>query len=310
MSSKQLLRLVMVLAAALLLWGAVALASRRTESGSELRSILPKIDTSAIDTIVFAAPADTAVLVRSRGKAGWQANGHAAESQNVADLLRGLADTEQTPELVARSPSSHARLRVSDDSGRRVRVISRGKTVADLVAGKQSVETGGVYLRKSGAPEVYVLSGTLANALGRSGDEWRNHSIAQVTPDSVAALAISRGGKSYSLKRRGTSWSFASGAPADSAKVAALLTSYRDVKASGFGTKAQQDSLRGQPRRTARLLDRRGSPLLSLTFDSTTSGLWVRVTPPLPGETAGEAYRLEEWTADQLTPPDSSLKKR
>jgi Domain of unknown function (DUF4340) len=309
MSSKQLLRLVMVLGVALLLWGAVALANRRSDTESQLRSILPKIDTSTIDTIVFAAPADTAVLVRLRGKAGWQVNGHAAELQNVADLLRGLADSGQTPELVARSPSSHARLRVSDDSGRRVRVVSRGKTVADLVAGKQSVETGGIYLRKSGAPEVYVVSGPLANALGRSSDEWRNHSIAQVTPDSVAAVAISRGGKSYTLKRRGTSWSFASGAPADSAKVAGLLASYRDIKASGFGSKAQQDSLRGQPRRTARLVDRRGSSLLSLTFDSTKSGLWVRVSPALPGETADEAYRLEEWTADQLTPPDSSLRK-
>ena len=309
MSSKQLLRLVMVLGAALLLWGAVALASRRNETESELRSILPKIDTEAIDTIVFAAPADTAVLVRLRGKPGWQVNGHPAESQNVGDLLRGLADTEQTPELVARSPSSHARLRVSDDSGRRVRVINRGKTVAEVIAGKQSVETGGIYLRKPGAPEVYVLSGPLANALGRSDDEWRNHSIAQVAPDSVAAVTITRGGKSYSLKRRGTTWSFASGAPADSAKVAGLLSTYRDIKASGFGTKAQQDSLSGQPRRTARLLDRRGESLLSLTFDSTKSGLWVRVTPPLPGETGAEAYQLEEWTADQLTPPDSSLRK-
>ena len=309
MSAKQLLRLAMVLGAVLLLWGAVALASRRTDTESELRSILPKIDTAAIDTIVFAAPADTSVLVRLRGKAGWQVNGHRAEQQNVADLLRGLADTEQTPELVARSPSSHARLRVSDDSGRRVRLISRGKTVADFVAGKQSVETGGIYLRKAGASEVYVLRGDLANALGRSSDEWRNHTIAQVTPDSVATIAISRGGKSYSLKRRGATWSFASGAPADSAKVVGLLTSYRDIKASGFGTKARQDSHGGQPRRTARLLDRRGSPLLSLAFDSTKSGLWVRVSPPLPAETAGEAYRLEEWTADQLTPPDSSLRK-
>jgi hypothetical protein len=309
MSSKQLLRLVMVLGAALLLWGAVALASRRTDTDSELHSILPKIDTSAIDTVVFAAPADTAMLVRLRAKAGWQVNGHTAEPQTVADLLRGLADTEQTPELVARSPSSHARLRVSDDSGRRVRLMSRGRTVADFIAGKQSVETGGIYLRKSGAPEVYVLRGTLANSLGRSSDEWRNHTIAQVTPDSVAAIAISRGGKSYSLKRRGATWSFASGAPADSAKVAGLLTSYRDIKASGFGTKAQQDSLGGKPRRTARLLDRRGSAFLSLAFDSTKSGLWVRVSPPLPGEAGSEAYRLEEWTADQLTPPDSSLRK-
>jgi Domain of unknown function (DUF4340) len=310
MSSKQLLRLAAVLAAVLLLWGAVALASKRTEEKTDLANILPKLDTAVIDTIAITGPNDTAILVRTRGAAGWQVNGHPTDPQAVSELLKGLADTEQTPELVAKSKSSHARLRVSEDSGRRVRLISHGRTLGELIAGKQTIETDGIYLRRPGGQEVYLLRSGLATALNRSSQEWRNHAIAEVTPDSVGAIQISRGGKSYSLRRRGMNWVFASGAPVDSARVAELLSSYRQVKASGFSDNAQQDSLRNvKPRRTARLLDQQGSPLLSLVFDSTASGFWVRVNPGTAAATTGEAYRLESWTADQLTPPDSTLRK-
>jgi hypothetical protein len=310
MSSKQLLRLAAVLIAVLLLWGAVALASKRTEEKTDLANLLPKLDTAAIDTIAITGPNDTAILVRMRGAAGWQVNGHPTDPQAVSELLKGLADTEQTPELVAKSSSSHARLRVSDDSGRRVRLISHARPLSELIAGKQTVETDGIYLRRAGAQEVYLLRSTLATALNRSSQDWRNHTIAEVTPDSVARIQISRGGRSYSLRRQGTKWAFASGAPADSARVAELLSSYRQVKASGFGDKAQQESLRGaKARRTARLLDRQGSPVLSLVFDSIATGIWVRVNPGTAGATVGEAYQLESWTADQLTPADSTLRK-
>jgi hypothetical protein len=310
MSSKQLLRLAAVLAAVLLLWGAVALASKRTEEKTDLANILPKLDTAVIDTVTITGPNDTAILVRTRGAAGWQVNGHPTDPQAVSELLKGLADTEQTPELVAKSKSSHARLRVSEDSGRRVRLISHGRTLGELIAGKQTIETDGIYLRPAGGQEVYLLRSGLATALNRSSQEWRNHTIAEVTPDSVGAIQISRGGKSYSLRRRGMKWLFASGAPVDSARVAEVLSSYRQVKASGFSDKAQQDSLRNvKPRRTARLLDQQGSPLLSLVFDSTSSGFWVRVNPGTAAATTGEAYRLESWTADQLTPADSTLRK-
>jgi hypothetical protein len=310
MSSKQLLRLLAVLIAVLLLWGAVALASKRSEEKSELSNILPKLDTSTIDTISITAPNDTAMLVRTRGAPEWQVNGHPADPQAISELLKGLADSEQTPELVARSTSSHARLHVSDDSGRRVRLISHGRTLSELIAGKQTVETDGIYLRRAGGPEVYLLRSGLATALNRSSQEWRNHTIAGVTSDSVAGIQISRGSRSYSLRRQGTKWAFASGLPADSARVAELLSSYREVKASGFGDKTQQNSLRSaKARRTARLLDRKGSPLLTLVFDSIPGGLWVRVNPGTAGATNGEAYRLESWTADLLTPADSTLRK-
>ena len=312
MTSKQLLRLAAVLALVLVLWGAVALASRR---GSDDRSIIPQLDTSKIDTVAITAPGDTAVLVRTGDKKiPWRVNGHPADTQVVKELLTGLADPNARSELVAQNPGSHGRLQVTDDSGKRVRVVEEGRTHLTLVAGKPATGGEGVYVRRAGEPAVYVIGGDLARAITRRGDEWRNHMISGVLPDSVGSIEIRRGSRSYMLRRKGTGWVFATGAAADSAAVAGLLGSYREIRADGFGTKTQLDSLRfAKPRRSTRLLRRDGAPLLSLAFDSIASGLWVRLTKvgqQTDGSKDAEVFRLESWTADQLTPADSSLRRK
>jgi hypothetical protein len=308
MSSKQLLRLLAVLAAVLVLWGAVALASRRSDEGST--GIVPKVDTAVVDSIALIGPRDSTVIRRGRNRAGWRVNGHAVDSQAVGQMLRALADPKASAELVARNPTSHARLRVTEDSGRRVRVLGQGRALIDVLVGKQASDGDGIYLRRANQPDVYLIGGELSSALARQGDDWRDRTIAKVSRDSVAAIEISRGKRSYSLRRREGRWVLGSGAPADSAAVAGLLSSYGRLEAAGFASKAQQDSLRfDRRRRTARLLAAGGKPLLSLAFDSIGSGIWVRAEQP-GSATSGEVYRLDSWTADQLTPPDSTLRKR
>jgi hypothetical protein len=307
MSSKQLLRLVAVLAAVVLLWGAVALASRRAGEGSA--ELIGKVDTTTIDSIALVAPGDTAVIRRGAKRAGWQVNGHAADSQAMSQVLKALANAPVSADLVARNPTSHARLRVTEDSGRRVRVLGQGRALVDVLAGKQSTEGEGIYLRRANQPDVYLVRGELATALGKPGEEWRDRTIARVPRDSIARVEISRGKRSYSLRRREGRWVLGSGVPADSAAVAGLLSSYGKLEAAGFAGKGQRDSLRfDRRRRTARLFDAGDKPLLSLVFDSIGSGTWVRVEQQ--GTRAREPYRLDSWTADQLTPPDSSLRKR
>jgi hypothetical protein len=320
MSSKQLLRLAAMLAIVLALWGVVALASRRSDDGAAGAPIIPKADTSTVDSIVMAGPADTAVLARgSDSAAGWRVNGHRADQRAVTELLKAIHDSAVAADIVARNPASHVRLRVTEDSGRRVRIVQGKRALVNLVAGKQTTDWDGIYVRQAGQPSVYVVRGVLATALARPADEWRDHTIASIPPDSVAAIEIRKGPRSYTLRRKGSGWVFGSGAAADSAAVAGLLANYREVKATGFATARQADSLRfGRLRRQARLLGKGGAPLLTLEFDSLASGIWVRVQPNerpartgggnTPGAGIGEVYRMDSWTAEQLAPPDSALR--
>ena len=205
MSGRQLVRLAAVLAALLLLWGAVALAGRRSGTGAGAERLLAA-DTSRVDSVVVTSARDTAVLVR--GADGWTVDGHPAAKEEIAGLLVALADTARF-DLVAESEASHARLGVTADSGHKVR-ISGGRSV-ELIVAERSSGFGGGYARRADGPSVYQLRGELPRLVTRPPDDWRDKTIATVDTDSIASVTIARGRERYQLRREGARWRFANG---------------------------------------------------------------------------------------------------
>jgi Domain of unknown function (DUF4340) len=305
MTPKQLARLAMVLGALLLLWGAASLARRGSRGPSESdRFAVPAIARDSVDSVIIRSATDTIRLAR-RDSNNWMVNGHAAAQAAVTELLAALVDTARRTELVASRPGSHSGLGVDSAKGATVRIVRGDSTLAELVRGNRGPGLEGGYFRAVGDSAVYLVSGNLAQALERTSDEWRDRRIANVTADSVAGIEVTRGKRSYTVRREGAGWTLAPGDKADSAAVAALLADYRPVEAAGFASKAQADSARFvRPERKVALLRADGAPLLTLAFDSTASGFWVR---------AGEdstVYRVDTWAADRLAPPDSTLRGR
>ncbi len=303
MSAKQLVRLAAILGVLLVVWGAAALARRREAAPPADTFRLPRITRSEVDTVTITRPKDTTILAR-KDTSTWTVNGHPASSNAVGDLLNALADsTSASSELVAEQKRSQAGLGVDDSAGSKIRIKGKGKTLADLVLGKRSQDFSGGYLRRAGQESTYVVRGQLIDVLNRAPDDWREHRIARIAADSIARIEITRGHKSYALGRNGNSWKLASGAPADSTKMGDLLTAYSSVDATGFASAAQADSAHfAQPDRRARLLRKNGTPVLTLLFDSTAAGFWVRP------DTSKTIYRIESWTADRLAPADTTLR--
>jgi hypothetical protein len=304
MSPKQLARLAMVLGALLLLWGAASLARRGSRGPSESdRFALGSIPRDSVDSIIIQRSADTAHLARV-DSATWTVNGHHASRNAVQDILTALGDTARRTELVGGRPTSHAGFGVDSAKGTRIRVVRGDSTVADLVQGNRGPGLEGGYFRLAGDSAVYLVSGNLAQALEQTSDELRDKRIASVTADSVARVEVTRGRRSYTLRRDGSTWTLAPGRRADSAAVAELLSSYSQVEAAGFANRAQADSARfTRPDRRVALLRADGSPLLRLVFDSTATGFWVRAED-------STVYRLDTWSADRLTPSDSALRAK
>lgn len=303
MSPRQLTRLAALLAAALVLWGVLAIA-RRAPADAVPTLAMPRVDTAAVDTVVLTRHGDSARLVRVAAKQ-WQVNGHPAASDAVAGLLRGLADTTGWTEQVAESRTSQPRFGVSEDSGQHVRVVAHGRTVLDVVTGHQTADYGGIYLRRTGGDATYALHGGLAEAVTRGLDDWRDKHIVAVAPDSVATVTLERAGRSYTLHRSGPTWHFGSGGLADSSAVASLLSQFRDLSAVGFATPAQADSITFA--RTAphvRLARANGTALASLAFDSTAGRVWARA------DSGGPVFELTTFTLGQLVPPDSTLRPK
>ncbi len=305
MSAKQLLRLAVLLSVLLLVWGAAALARRRELVPATRDAFrLPPITRSTADTVVLARGADTTVLAK-KDTSAWTVDGHPASQRAVGEFFDELGDSTRESELVAERRASHAGLGVDSAGGTRVRIRGGGRTLADLVAGHQSPDFSGGYLRRADQETTYLVHGRLVDLLKRRTDDWREHAIAAVAADSVATIEVTREKRSFALRREGGGFVLAPGGPADSAAAASLLAAYRTVEASGFASPAQADSARfTPPDRRTRLLRKDGTPLLTLLFDSTASGFWIR---PDTGKTI---YRIEHFAADQLAPADSSLRAR
>jgi Domain of unknown function (DUF4340) len=301
-SAKQLLRLVVIFGGLLLVWGATALARRGGATDRRDELLLPSINRASVDTVRIWSPRDSIVLAR-KDSTTWTANGHPASAQAITDLFDALADTSSGSELIAEQKSSHPSLGVDSANGTRVRIGGGGRAIAALVVGRKTSDGG--YVRRDGGDSTWLAHGRLVDVLSRGSSEWRDRRIATVHADSIASIEVSRGSKSYLLQRADNGWSIKPHVPADSSQAASLVSAYRSIEATDFATAAQADSAHfTSPDRRARLLHKNGTPILTLLFDSTAGGFWVR------SDTAKAVYRIDTWTADRLTPADSTLRRR
>ena len=302
MSGRTLGRLALLLGVLLLLWGGAALTRRSTDaSASTGKFRLPSPPAAAVDTVRIARPGDTVVLARR--DSNWTVNGHQASRSAITELFTALGDTASRPELVAERPASHAGLGVDSAKGTRVRLLRGDSVIGDFIAGQRSADMDGGYIRLANQAEVYLVRGGLAGLLERGRDEWRDHRIASVPVDSVAAIQVQRGARSYKLAKDAKGWTLTPGGPADTAAAAELRQAFGEIDAAGFASAAQADSAKfDRPERRVTALRSNGTALLRLAFDSTANGFWVRA------DSGSTVYRMDGWAVDRLAPADSTLR--
>ena len=300
MSAKQLQAIAIGVAVLLILWGASELWPRRKDTTTaNLR--LPVLSASEVDSVAITHGVDTVLLVK-QAPGAWTVNRHPASQTSVDDLFQALRDSVR-PELVAESPSSFVRMGVDSGHARLVRLVGGGKTLVRVLVGEPGPGSGASYVRLPGDAHVYQWPGRLPALIGRPADDWRDRQIGAVVPESIAVVEIQRAGKRTMLRKQGASWMLSTGARADSAAVARFLEHFRNVSAAGFATERQADSLKfARPKRRLSLRGTGAREILTLTFDSTASGYWVR----MPG--GGSVYRLDFWQVDQLTPAEDAFK--
>lgn len=299
MSLTALKRAAMVLGGLVILWGGFAVF-RGSLSDPPLTFELPPVPAGEVDRIEIRGPEDS-LLIRLGADLRWTVNGRPGSRAAVEEVFTALADTAWRAELVARNPGSHERLGVDSLTGRRVVFRSGDRVLLDLYLGRSGRDFQSAYVRGQGDEAVYLLRGRLANLLARRMDAWRDREIVRIPADSVGGLSVRYPAGGYTLRRTEEGWRV-NGAAADSAEVRRLLEELGSLRAGGFPTAAQEDSITfADADRRLAVLDRVGDTLAALVFDSTASGVWVR------HDSGGVVWRLDAWRAGRIMPPESLL---
>jgi Domain of unknown function (DUF4340) len=300
MSPQVLKRLALLLAVALLIWGALVVfgRTRRDEAGG---LALGRVAATEVSEIALRRGADTIVLRREGGD--WSVNGLPANARGVTTFLAALGDSSTRSEVVAQSRGSHARLGVDSSTGRRLTITVAGKHAVDLWFGNRGPDFEGFYVRPQGSDVTYLLRGQFAELTAQGVPEWREKQFAAVAAESVGKVEVERGRSRWTLTRGAAGWSLG-GRSADSTKVARFLAQFSGLRASGFPEQAEMDSIDfSRPERSVTLSSREGQPLLALLMDSTHGGsFWVRRAA------GGPVYRVDQRVADLVAPAETTLK--
>lgn len=304
MTPKTLIRVAVALGVALFLWGAAELLGGRGDE-IETATVIAPLSRGTVEEIAFLSADDTVRLQRT--DEGWTVNGFDAAQSEVESLFDALEEAANG-ELVARSPSSHARMGVVDSAGVRLRITGGGDTLADVLVGKRSRAYQTRYVRREGDNRVFLIEGRLAGLVDRQVTDWRNKLIVNVEPDSVDRFTVARGKSRFTLVRTDSAWSFENGDPTDTARVRRTLEAYKGLSASGgsvFASPEQMDSIDfARPDRRTVLETAGGDTLAHLVFDSTSTGFWVR------HDSGGTVYHVLTWKANDLAPSDSVMRKK
>ena len=297
MNTKQLKWAAAALIVALLIWVGSEAMTERPDDRQTAR-VLPD-DVGGINRIVIASAEDTVILARP--DVAWKVNGYRVEADQLVSLFEALSDSGSN-EIAATSATVHERMGVAGDA-RRVTFFRDLDTAGVVLFGKRGRDGSSFYARRRDSDVVVLYSGPLTNVLENRLDDWRDKVVADVMPDGVAAVVVRGGPLSYTVTRQNDGrWAIGEEL-ADSTKVEQFLARYRPLKATGFASATQLDSVDFMPPdRELLLLGATGDTLAAVVFDSTETGYWVR---QLKGETV---YQLPHHRVDQLLPTVSAFR--
>lgn len=296
---RRVLAVVAVLAAG---YGAVVLFGGSDDGDGPGGPVVEAMSRAAggLDSVRIEGGGDTVALRRREG--GWRVDGHPADTARVRSLREALDAGGSSVELASRNPENHAGMGVDSASARSVVLAPGEGRPVRLLVGDEGPAGSGAYVRAPGSPSVYLVGGDLGRLVREGREEWRDRTVTAVDTARARTVRVRRGDAAYALRRADGAWRL-DGGPADSARVARLLSDLAGLEADGFAP----DTAAVEPAdRTVTVLGSAGSDtlahvLLRSTDGDGTSRFRVRVRGR-PG-----VLELSGPRADRLAPPRAEL---
>ena len=298
MSSDRLRQLAIALVCMVVLWGLVSVLRGGSGEITEDGFTLPAFVADELTEITISGRGDSITLTRLDD--GWLVNGYEATPALIDRFIGSLSDADVRGELISISVGSHERLGVTESTGKFLRLVDASGPTGSFFAGNSGTGFGTLFVRRPDSDSTFLLRSGLGNHVSRSVDDWREHEIISIDPETVSSIEVSRGRASYVLVRGGgdSGWHFSDGARADSAAVVRMLGRFRSLQATGFAS--SDDSVNfDNPDIVVGLTDSSGTEILRLELDSTATGYWVKEAND------STVFELVRWSVLQLAPADS-----
>jgi hypothetical protein len=309
MSDRELKTLGVILGAVVLLYLAT-LVLGRGDGGSEvdpespMAALLESLSAEGLRAVELSGPTLDEPVRLERSGATWTANGHVADSANVARLLDAL-DGAELGDLASVNPSNHRRMGVAADSTAVMVLVADGGADT-LFLGAPASGFGTVFARVPDDDRVYLIRGELRAPATRPLDQWRSRRVLTLDTAAVASLVLTRESDRMELVRTDSTWSL-DGVAAERSAVGQILGELVALQAQGFSELEAPPE--GPPSRTVLAADASGAVLAHVRVWDPEAGGDGSVLVLADGEVTepGTVYTLATWRRDRLVPTREQL---
>ncbi len=232
---------VQVILVALIFLPGVAPAAE-PEAGPLLVDFAP----DAITGLTIRDNNDNTITLARDADGNWvlpEAGDFPATNERVETLLDTLADLTAN-RLIARNPSSHNRLNVTDDTFQRLLTLEWEDGSDRLYIGS-SAGSNATHMRVNDAAEVYLVSGLAAWEAPAQVTSWVDTVFFTVPQENITAIQVENTNGTFEFIREDDTWTYAGlgeDETFDPASINALLRQAASVRLSApLGNEAQDD---------------------------------------------------------------------
>jgi hypothetical protein len=174
-----------------------------TSASATVAPLVTNVDAGSVSGLTIADATTQVKLVKVDGQ--WVVPDAANYSVREASVTQLISDVLaiDTGRLVARTPASHARLKVApNDFVRRLEVqTADGKQHVLLIGSSPTVNT--THVRVDGQDEVYLMTGALAGDARTDLAGWIDTAYVHANPDEIARLSLANAAGVFDFAKGG-----------------------------------------------------------------------------------------------------------
>jgi len=274
--------------------------------------VLPPVETSGIDRLEIARPADTLTLAKRRD--GWviEPQGYPAADAKIDRMLKAVA--ELTPTSLVSESGNYRRYDLVDDARIRVAAFGGGEALRSFDVGKTASTYRHTFVLLEGDERVYQVRGNIRGIFDTKLDQMRDRDVFTVDRPALTEIAVTSKDGDLILRKTTktlepaeegespatvTEWITADSLEADGTVVNQILGRIAGLQADGFPEEMTKDDL-GEPQYT---LIATGAASDTLYIYGETGGkkyLAASSSYPFP-------YLLSEWKVKQIRKTPAEL---